>query len=231
MARIDHRVYVGWDAREEVAYRVCASSIARHATAPLNVVPLNQASLRKKGFYWRAVDPLASTEFTYTRFLVPHLSGYQGWALFCDCDFLFTADVAELFSLADDSYAVMCVHHEHRPKGKTKMDGQAQTVYPRKNWSSLVLWNCAHPANAVVTPRVVNTESGAYLHRFQWLADDLIGELPVTWNWLEGWYKKPKDQTPKAIHFTEGGPWFKDYQEVDYADLWLAERDRAKIAA
>jgi hypothetical protein len=190
------------------------------------VEPLRQPDLRQLGLDHRPVDPLASTEFTYTRFLVPHLAGYQGWALFCDCDFLWLADVAELLALADDRYAVMCVQHDHRPPETVKMDGATQTVYPRKNWSSLVLYNCGHPANAALTPEVVNRESGAYLHRFQWLPDAAIGALPETWNWLEGWSAPPAGGPPNAVHFTRGGPWFEAWQAVGYADLWLAERDR-----
>lgn len=110
------------------------------------------------------------------------------------------------------------------------MDGAAQTVYPRKNWSSLVLYNCGHPANRALTPALVNAESGAFLHRFQWLDDALIGALPETWNWLEGWCAEPADGLPKAIHYTRGGPWFKEWQDVAHADLWLSERARVELA-
>jgi len=121
--------------------------------------------------------------------------------------------------------AVYCVQHDYRPKETTKMDGAVQTVYPRKNWSSLMLFNCDHPAVQSLTPEVVNRESGAYLHRLQWVADADIGALPVDWNWLEGWNEKPADGLPKAVHFTRGGPWFEQWQHVDYGELWCAERD------
>lgn len=217
------KIFVGWDSREDIAYQVCARSILRQSRASVDIVPLKQDELAARGLYLRDKDPLASTEFTYTRFLTPTLAEYRGWALFMDCDFLVTADIAEVFDLADERYAVMCVKHDHRPKEALKMDGVAQTVYPRKNWSSFVLWNCGHPANRTLTSEVVNRETGAYLHRFSWLADELIGALPETWNWLEGWCKKPEQGTPKGIHYTRGGPWFSNTQEVDYADLWLAE--------
>jgi hypothetical protein len=116
------------------------------------------------------------------------------------------------------------VHHDYTPKESTKMDGAVQTSYPRKNWSSLMLFNCEHPSVRQLTPDVVNRESGAFLHRMQWAKDDEIGELPVEWNWLEGWNEKPKQGTPKAVHFTRGGPWFEQWQNVDYGDLWLAEK-------
>ncbi len=218
------RVFVGWDSREDIAYQVCRHSLHRNASIPVEITPLRQPALREQGLYWRPEDPLASTEFTYTRFLVPALCRYQGWALFCDCDFLWLGDIAELVALIDDRYAVMCVHHDHRPPEATKMDGKKQTVYPRKNWSSLVLYNCGHPANQALTPEVANTESGAFLHRFQWLEDDLIGAVGETWNWLEGWCAKPADGPPKVVHYTRGGPWFVEWQDVDYADLWLAEQ-------
>ena len=220
------KIFVGWDSREDIAYQVCVTSLKRHASEPLEIVPLKQKDLREQELYFRKKDPLASTEFTYTRFLVPKLMDYKGWALFVDCDFLFTADIVDLFSLADDRYAVMCVKHDYRPTETVKMDGAVQTVYPRKNWSSMVLWNCSHPANRVVTPETVNNQTASFLHRFQWLSDDLIGEVSETWNWLEGWSQRPKDGPPKAIHFTRGGPWFENCQRVDYAQLWLEERDR-----
>ncbi len=223
------RVFVGWDSREDIAFRVCRHSILKRASVPVAVLPILQDELRAQGLYGRAADPLASTEFTYTRFFVPYLAGYRGWALFCDCDFLWRADMAALFAEADERYAVMCVHHDHRPRESWKMDGQSQTIYPRKNWSSLVLYNCAHPKNAILTPDLVNRETGAFLHRFQWLDDAEIGALDETWNWLEGWSEKPDDGAPpNAIHYTRGGPWFDKWRTVDYASLWLAEeRDLA----
>ncbi len=118
----------------------------------------------------------------------------------------------------------MCVHHDHRPRESWKMDGAQQTVYPRKNWSSLVLYNCAHPKNAVLTPELVNRESGAFLHRFQWLEDAEIGALDESWNWLEGWSAPPSGGLPpNAIHYTRGGPWFDHWRTVEYARLWLDE--------
>ena len=223
MTALAHRVFVGWDSREDIAYRVCRHSLLRRASAPVSVTPIKQNALREQGLYTRGVDPLASTELTYTRFFVPHLMEYRGWALFCDCDFLWLGDVAALFALADERYAVMCVHHDHRPRENWKMEKQTQTVYPRKNWSSLVLYNCGHPKNRALTPELINKESGSFLHRFQWLEDSEIGALPETWNWLEGWCEKPAAGPLNAIHYTRGGPWFPAEQSVDYGDLWLAE--------
>lgn len=216
-------VYVGFDPKEAIAYDVCRHSILARTRAPVAVKPLVQRELRERKLYWRTGDPLASTEFTYTRFLVPALAGYKGWALYCDCDFLWLADIKDLVALADDRFAAMCVHHDHRPTEAMKMDGRVQTLYPRKNWSSLILYNCGHPSNAALTPEVVNRETGSFLHRFSWLKDEEIGAIPETWNWLEGWCAKPAAGHPNVVHYTRGGPWFAEWQDVDYGDLWLSE--------
>lgn len=213
-------VYIGWDSRETIAADVCEMSIHDNASEAVSVTMLKQIHLREAEIYTRPEDTQGSTEFTFTRFLVPHLNRYQGWAVFCDCDFLWMGDIQELLAQADDRYAVMVVKHDYRPQNSVKMDGKAQTYYPRKNWSSMILWNCAHPANRALTPEVVNRESGAYLHRFQWLDDALIGELAPEWNWLVNWYHEPWDGHPKAIHYTEGGPWFDNYRDCAYSEPW-----------
>ncbi|WP_423205910.1 glycosyltransferase (plasmid) [Paracoccus yeei] len=214
-------VYIGWDSREDIAYQVARESLLDHASIDVDVQPIKLQELVERGVYTREVDPLASTEFTYSRFFTPWLADYQGWALFCDCDFLFFGDVAELLDYRDDSKAVCCVHHDYRPKATVKMDGKVQTSYPRKNWSSFMLFNCVHPSTRALTPEVVNSQTGAYLHRLEWAADSAIGELPETWNWLEGWSDKPASGFPKAVHYTNGGPWFKDWQNVEYAQEWI----------
>lgn len=219
------RVFVGWDSREDIAYQICRHSILARASEPVEVSRLRQDKLRAQGLYWRDADPLSSTEFTFTRFLVPHLTYYQGWALFCDCDFLWLGDIGELAALADERYAVTCVHHDHRPPERLKMDGKLQTQYPRKNWSSMVLYNCGHPSNRALTAEMVNRETGVFLHRFQWLDDSEIGAVSETWNWLEGWCQKPRESRPNVIHYTRGGPWFDNWQDVDYAQEWLDEQE------
>jgi lipopolysaccharide biosynthesis glycosyltransferase len=213
------KVFVGYDIREDIAYQVCEYSIKKHNSSA-EVIPLKQRELREAGTYTRAVDPLSSTEFTFTRFLVPYLSDYKGWAVFVDCDFVFVDDVKKLFNEADEKYAVMVVKHDYTPAEGFKMDGCKQLPYPRKNWSSTILWNCGHPSNKVLTTDVVNTQTGQYLHRFQWLKDEEIGELKPEWNWLAGWYEEPSNGSPKAIHYTEGGPWFKEYRRCPYHKVW-----------
>ena len=218
------KVFVGWDSREDIAYQVCRHSILSR-NDNVEVIPLKQKDLKEAKLYTREVDPLSSTEFTFTRFLVPHLADYKGWALFVDCDFVFVEDIEKLFNLThNQNYAVMVVQHHYVPKNTTKMDGQKQLIYPKKNWSSLILFNCGHPSNAILTPDLVNRATGSYLHRFQWLKDEEIGCLSPEWNWLVGWYKEPKDGTPKAIHYTEGGPWFPNYMNCEYGAIWTEEK-------
>mgnify|MGYP001173588908 CR=1 FL=1 len=216
------RIYIGYDSREDLAYEVCKYSI-RKKNKTVEVIPLKLATMRELGIYTRPVDKKASTEFTFSRFLVPALCDYEGWALFIDCDFIFREDVRNLFDKCDDRYAIMCVQHDYQPKdGKEKMDGKVQHIYPRKNWSSCVLWNCGHHANKQVTVDLVNNPetTGKFLHRFSWLDDSQIGRIHHEWNWLVGWYREPEDGKPKAIHYTEGGPWFKNYRNCEYGDVW-----------
>jgi hypothetical protein len=224
-------IFIGWDSREPVTYDVAAYSVRQRATIPIEISPIKLKDLRARKFYWRADDPLAATEFTYSRFLTPFLAGFEGWALFCDSDFLWLADVEELVRNLDRRKAVYCVQHDYRPAETKKMDGRVQSLYPRKNWSSLMLFNCAHPSTQRLTPETVNKETGAYLHRMQWVDDEDIGELPMEWNWLEGWNKRPATGTPKAVHFTRGGPWFENWRSVEYAELWLQEEAKMKASA
>ena len=229
------RIYIGWDQREDEAYRICLGSLVRRTSTALHITPLKQNWLREMGYYtrsWRLdehgnrvdwVDGRPfSTDFAFTRFLVPHLQHYMGWALFCDCDFLFREDVANLFALADNSCAVLVVKHDHRPTESVKMDGQPQQHYRRKNWSSLILWNCAHPSHRALSLGAVNNKPGSWLHGFEWLRDEEIGALPIEWNWLEGW--SPDNIKPKAVHLTRGGPWLPTWQDVAYANEWKGER-------
>jgi hypothetical protein len=210
------KIFVGYDPKEDDAYKVCAFSLKK-LNNKLDIIPVIKDNL---SVYNRPVDPLSSTEFTFTRFLVPYLCDYKGWALFCDCDFVWLDDPINLLSDISDQYAAMVVKHNFVPKSKLKMDNREQHQYPRKNWSSMVLWNCAHPSNKSLTPDLINTATGQYLHRFQWLQDYEIGEIDKEWNWLVGYYTEPKDGRPKALHYTEGGPWLNEYKNCSYSYVW-----------
>ena len=217
--------YIGYDSKEDIAYRVCKQSLKRKTQLDIDVKSLKLYELISKNFYTRILDPLASTEFTYSRFLIPALMNYKGWAVFCDCDFLFFEDIALLFDSLDGEKAVYCVQHDYTPKEKHKMDGQTQTIYPRKNWSSFIVFNCAHPSNKKLSIEAVNGESGSYLHQFKWLDDNEIGSLDERWNWLEGWTSNHNNGNPFAVHYTRGGPWFQEWQDVEFAKEWISERN------
>lgn len=216
------RVFIGYDPREEVAFNVLARSIRTRASVPVSIVPL---ALNQLGnLMWRERDPLQSTDFSFSRFLVPKLCNYQGWAVFMDCDMLMLDDIANLWSLRDDKYAVMCVQHDYKPKEGTKFLGEVQTQYEKKNWSSLMLMNC--DACHALTPEYVNTASGLDLHRFNWLeSDDLIGAIPGKWNHLVDYDPDLPAHSISNLHYTSGGPYFDDYRQCGYAENWMKEKE------
>ena len=212
------RVFIGYDPREAVAYHVCSYSFIRQATRPVAITPLALYYLHE----YRETHADGSNQFIYSRFLLPHLTGYDGWAIFMDGDMVVRDDIARLWDLRDDSKAVMCVQHDYKTKALGKYLGSKNQDYPRKNWSSVVLWNCGHPANRVVTPAFVENGTGAQLHRFTWLTDDLIGALPATWNWLP----QELGANPEAqlVHWTLGTPCFHEYADDPMAAEWHRER-------
>jgi lipopolysaccharide biosynthesis glycosyltransferase len=222
------KVYIGYDAREPDAYEVAVSSLRRRASAPINVTPLDIRRLEAWGVLRRPTDlrgqrydlpsnAPASTEFAISRFLVPILA-QTGWALFVDSDVVFLDDVAHLFALADPRYAVMCVQHAPHMTSETKMDGQKQLTYPRKWWSSVMLFNCDHQANRRLSLADVQERKGFDLHSFYWLNDAEIGALPMEWNWLVGVQERPS--CPKIAHFTNGGPFTPGWQGGDHDEIW-----------
>lgn len=214
------RVYIGFDPREAVAYSVLANSIHARATQPVSIAPLMLSQLQ--AVLTRERHPLQSTDFSFSRFLTPYLSGYAGWSVFMDCDMLMLDDIASLWALRDDRYAVMVVKHDHVPKETKKFLGEPQTKYEKKNWSSVMLFNNAKCH--ALTPEYVNTASGLELHQFKWLADDtLIGALPDRWNHLVG-YNAPRADAA-LVHYTLGGPYFSEYANCEYAPEWRSERD------
>jgi hypothetical protein len=219
------RVFIGYDSVETIAWHVMAHSILSRSSVPLALIPLKISNL--KGIYTRPRDDKQSNEFSYTRFLVPFLSGYQGYALFFDCDMMVRVDINQIFNevLKDPGKAVYVVKHNYEPKDEIKYLNTVQYKYPRKNWSSVVLWNCGHKANLNVTPEYVNNATGLEMHRFNWLKDEEIGDLNIRWNWLVGDYKNPPKDV-KNVHWTVGGPYFSEYKSVDFSDEWFAEREK-----
>ncbi|CAK6690647.1 glycosyltransferase [Synechococcus sp. CCY9201] len=210
------RIFIGYDPREEVAVNVLTDSIQAHASVPVLIAQVRLDQLA--GVYTRPRDPKQSTDFSFSRFLVPFLAGYQGWALFIDADMLCLGDIAELWAHRDERYAVQVVKHRHECEEGLKFQGMPQTPYERKNWSSVVLFNCGSCRQ--LTPERVNTASGLELHQFRWLDDDTIGTIPPEWNVLVGVQAIPPQ--PKVLHYTLGGPWFDDCLSMPESDRWLA---------
>jgi lipopolysaccharide biosynthesis glycosyltransferase len=217
--------FIGFDPRETVAFHVLSHSIHARASQPVGITPLMLTELQ--GIMTRERHPLQSTDFSFSRFLTPYLSDYSGWSVFMDCDMLMLDDIAVLYALRDERYAVMVVKHDHVPKESRKFLDQPQTPYQKKNWSSVMLFNNARCR--ALTPEYVNAASGLDLHQFKWLAsDDLIGALPERWNHLVG-YNPPRKEVSLA-HYTLGGPYFEDYKNCEYAEEWRAERDAVLYA-
>ena len=210
-------VFIGYDSKEKVAFNTLAYSILRNSTKPVSITPIYLPNLRDN--FVRERNNLSSTEFSFSRFIVPHLMNYKGWAVFMDCDQLMLGDIAELWRLRDDKYAVQLCKHDYTPKEDKKFLGQVQTKYEKKNWSSFMLMNCNKCHE--LTPDYVNSATGLQLHQFKWLeSEELIGELPLEWNWLvdePGYNTKSKVNN---IHFTKGGPWFKEYAGCSYSETW-----------
>lgn len=212
-------IYIGFDNVESVAYHTLCHSILSRASIPVSLIPVKRSML--KAIHTRPLDQKQSNEFSFTRFLVPYLSDYDGWSIFMDCDILCLADIKQLFDLRDEKYAVMCVQHEYNPTTRIKYLGNVQYPYPRKNWSSVMLFN--NRRCRALTPDYVDHATGTDLHQFKWLEDDnLIGELPKEWNHLVG--ELPPNPKAKLVHFTIGGPYFQEYHHVEFAEKWFVER-------
>lgn len=205
---------VGFDQREAVAYHVFCQTIIDRATMPVQFLPLAENTLNE----YKEVHTDGSNKFIYSRFLTPYLMNFSGWAIFADGDMVCQADISELWSLRDETKAVQVVKHDYKTKAAKKYLGNKNENYPKKNWSSLILWNCSHPENAILTPEFIQSQPGSYLHRFSWLEDSLIGGLDTEWNWLAIEY--PENPNAKLIHYTLGTPCFKDYADEPMSDAW-----------
>src|SRR5512139_605026 len=237
-------IWIGYDSREAEAFAVARESIARRITA--KAVPINGIMLddvKSRGLYWRPTtkrdgklwDVISgapmSTEFAISRFLTPHLATQGGLALFMDCDMLVRGNFMRLFNEIHDrraeGRALWCVKHNHAPSNLTKMDDQVQTTYPRKNWSSLMVFDCDHAANKRLSLEAINAARGLDLHQFYWLDDSEIGPIDSKWNYLVGHTDLPDEIEPKVVHYTDGGPWFGDkFKGLPYADEWQSELRR-----
>jgi lipopolysaccharide biosynthesis glycosyltransferase len=208
------RLAVGFDQREAVAYHVFCQSVISKSSLPIVFLPL---ALNNLPMYSEGHSD-GSNNFIYSRFLTPYLYNFSGWAIFADGDMVCNEDIAKLWALKDDSKAVIVVPHDYQTKASQKYLGNKNENYPRKNWSSVILWNCGHPKNKLLSPSLIKSQSGAFLHRFQWLDDSDIGFLPIEWNWLAIEYEENKNA--KLIHYTLGTPCFRDYSDTSMSNFW-----------
>ena len=213
-------IVVGFDQREAIAYHTFTQSIIEKSSVPVRFIPLAVNTLKN----YKETHNDRSNDFIYSRFLTPYLNNYEGWAIFADGDMICQADIKELWDLRDPNKAILVVKHEYQTKQKEKYLGNINENYPRKNWSSLILWNCDHPKHKILTPDFIASQTGKYLHRFSWLDDDDIGELPKEWNWLAIEY--PINRSAKLIHYTLGTPCFIDYRDSDMSTQWLETQQR-----
>lgn len=227
------KIYIGWDSKQVEASNVCEYSLQKHANEQLDIQHLKTHELEEQGHYFRPGGSPSSTEFTYSRFLVPFLQDYKGWAMFVDSDFLFTEDIYDLWDRvlrtagAHNYSAFVCKHPEYVPKRNKKFYDKPQLTFPKKNWSSLIIFNCGHPDNKNLTPMSIANKSPQWLHRFHWTIDDKLGHIPLMWNWLVGEYDGG-EPIPFGIHFTNGGP-FNDVHGQDYEDLWWQYKQESEI--
>lgn len=210
-------IYVGYDKNQEIATEVCCYSIKKHLSRSIDVFQLKRDELIKNGIYTRGKIQGETTEFGYTRFLIPNLMQYEGWGLFCDADFLFVDDISKIIKTYDQQKAVYVVKHQHTPTNTIKMVDKIQDSYQRKNWSSLIIFNNSHIKNKTLTPHCISNESKQFLNEFQWLYDDDIGEIELSWNFLVG---INKHSNPRGFHYTDGGPWLEGMKNVPYSEIW-----------
>lgn len=211
-------IFIGYDPREAIAYHVCANSIIRHSSQPVAFAPLALNIMKD----YNETHTDGSNHFIYSRFLVPHLMGYKGWTIFMDGDMLIRDDITKLWEQREEDKAVMVVKHKYETKLSTKYLGSKNENYPCKNWSSVILWNCEHPANKKLTPELIQDSTGAFLHRFTWLKENQIGQLPVEWNWLPDEYGA--NPGAKLCHYTLGTPSFHEFATTPMGDEWHQER-------
>lgn len=230
------KIFIGYDSKQAEASKICEFSLRHNSSVPLDIYHLDTNELRKAEKYFRADGDPSSTEFTYSRFLVPHLMGYEGFAMFVDSDFLFLDNITKLWDqiiLDKINWAftsAWCVQHpEYTPKSNVKFYNKPQLTFPKKNWSSLMIFNCQHPDCKKLTPITVSNQSPRWLHRFEWTMDNTIGNISTNWNFLVGEYEH-QTSLPHALHFTNGGP-FNDVWGQDYEEYWLMYKDKLNSLA
>ena len=216
------KIFIGFDQREACAYHTFVQSLINHSSIPLDITPLCLKSLVGYKEFHRD----GGNDFVYSRFLSPFLNNFDGWAIYADGDMVCQADILELLKLKDDSKAVMVAKHNYQTKQSKKYFNNKNENYPKKNWSSVILWNCSHPKHKILTPEFIQNQSGKFLHRFSWLNEDEIGEIPLEWNWLALEY--PENKEAKIIHYTLGTPCLKEYKDTNMSDIWYDSYNKSQ---
>ena len=211
-------VFVGYDPREAIAYHVCTNSIIRNASAPVAIIPVALNLFQD----YKETHGDNSNHFVYTRFLVPHLMGFTGRAIFIDGDMIVRGDIVELFESFQLGHDVAVVKHDYKTRMTEKYMGAKNEDYPRKNWSSVIIWDCQTFPNRKLTPEFVQKQPGSFLHRFSWIQDDRIQALPQEWNWLPDELGPNPDA--KLLHYTLGTPCFLEFADTPQGDIWHRER-------
>ena len=207
-------IFVGFDQKESITYHAFVQSLIDSSSIPLSITPLAENNLNI--YNEKHLD--GTNKFTYSRFLVPYLMNFKGWAIYFDGDMVCLSDVKDLIRNFDTNKAVSVIKHDYKTKNSVKYFGQKNEDYPRKNWSSVIIWNCEHPKNKILTPDFIESMNGAFLHRFKWLDNVEIGELDKKWNWLAVEYPEIKDAN--LIHYTLGTPCFEEYKNTSMANYW-----------
>ena len=216
------KIFIGFDQREACAYHTFVQSLINHSSIPLDITPLCLKSLAG----YKELHRDGGNDFVYSRFLSPFLNNFDGWAIYADGDMVCQADILELLKLKDDSKEVMVAKHNYQTKQSKKYFNNKNENYPKKNWSSVILWNCSHPKNKILTPEFIQNQSGKFLHRFSWLDEDEIGEIPLEWNWLALEY--PENKEAKIIHYTLGTPCLKEYKDTNMSDIWYDSYNKSQ---
>lgn len=211
-------IFVGYDPKEAIAFHTCVNSIIRLSSEPVQIIPLALNLLKD----YTELHTDGSNSFVYSRFLVPYLQSFTGWAIYIDGDMILRTDIAELWNLQQPDKDVMVVQHDYKTKMPVKYLGAKNEDYPRKNWSSVILWNCNSFPNRKLTPNFVQQQTGSFLHRFNWLQDERIGRLPMEWNWLPDEFGP--NANAKLLHWTLGTPCFKDFSSAPQSEEWHSER-------
>ena len=216
------KIFIGFDQREACAYHTFVQSLINHSSIPLDITPLCLKSL----VGYKELHRDGGNDFVYSRFLSPFLNNFDGWAIYADGDMVCQADILELLKLKDDSKEVMVAKHNYQTKQSKKYFNNKNENYPKKNWSSVILWNCSHPKHKILTPEFIQNQSGKFLHRFSWLDEDEIGEIPLEWNWLALEY--PENKEAKIIHYTLGTPCLKEYKDTNMSDIWYDSYNKSQ---